>query len=204
MHRITSSHCTRRFTRRGASAMFALAASVFAGFAAAQTADNVTLEFGDGNFITGTLVSFENGQYQVDSIAGLVTVPATSAACIGVACPALAAADEGDSKLILTSLDGSATIEGELVEIVNEQYLLATDVGDITINIADVTCEGARCANAQAAPVMGGDVTLVSTSNTLNGKLVDLLEDAFVVDVPILGVVRVSMDSYRCEGAGCP
>lgn len=204
MHRITSSNCERTATRRGTSLLLALAASVFAGIGAAQTADEVKLEFGDGNFITGTLIAFEDGSYEVDSIAGPVTIPAAEVTCVGAACPELPAANDGDNKLVLTSLDGSATIEGELVEIVDEQYLLSTDVGEITINIADVTCEGARCAVTEAAPVMGGDVTLVSSSNTLNGKLVDLLEDAFVVDVPVLGVVRVSMDTYRCEGPGCP
>ncbi len=68
----------------------ALGMTLFAGMAAAQS---VTLSARDGTFnTTGNLVSYENGNYVIETALGEMVVAADTVVCEGVACPALSPA----------------------------------------------------------------------------------------------------------------
>ncbi len=241
--------------------------------ATAQSDSDVRLLFGDGNDISGELLFYGGGNYTISTLVGTIVVPEEGVSCVGAACPAGTQPVEKDRTLVLTSLDGSVTVSGTLVEIENDQYVLETDAGIIRVNLGDVDCSGAFCAGTEIAadpepaaeepaesinnivltsldgastltgsllgvedeqyviatdagelrisarsvtcegegcieleeiPAFGGEVKLVSATSTLDGTLIDMIEDAYIVDIPNLGVVRVRKDTFSCEGPGCP
>lgn len=52
--------------------------------------------------------------------------------------------------VVLTTLDGSYSISGELVSFDGDYYRIETKTGGLTIDIGDVTCEGPGCPDADA------------------------------------------------------
>jgi hypothetical protein len=177
----------------------------FASDGIAQSQDTVTLRYDDSDDdgITGELIAFSNGLFRIRSSVGQVVVPAEGVSCIGQACPEDTRLETTGDQLVLTSLDGSVTVTGALLEISDDKYVLATDVGEMRIDVSKVICEGDDCLTEEDATYVG-NVVLTGAGGTIEGILIDNLADAYLVDVPVLGMVRIKKDGYDCTGSGCP
>ncbi len=170
----------------------------------AQSADTVTLRFAGNKSVTGELVEFSDNKFQLISSVGTITVPNEGVDCVGARCPEGTRLETSGDQLVLTSKDGSVTLTGDLIEIAENQYVLATDVGEVRVDINLVNCEGTSCITIVSEPEFGGPVVLTDGTTPISGNLVENLVDAYVVEVPNLGLLRISKDSYTCSGEGCP
>ncbi len=63
--------------------------------------------------------------------------------------------------VVLVSNDGYMSVEGDLVGLDNNLYVVRTPVGDVSIPVSDVRCEGAGCPTP--VPAGGKDVRNLST-----------------------------------------
>jgi len=127
-------------------AFTAVLSLLIAGSAVAQTNNQVSLRFNDaGETITGELLEFANGNFRINSMIGPVTIPNIDLVCIGDACPDGTTGDLSGVVLTLTSLDGTLTVSGNLIEIKDENYVLATGAGEFVIPVDGVNCEGSGC-----------------------------------------------------------
>lgn len=169
----------------------------------AQTASTVTINFDDGEGITGDIVESSETSIKLDTIMGVVTIPMEGVTCIGTACPDAIRLVIEDAPVRLVALDSSAWISGNFIEIDDAQYVLATETGEVRIDTAKVTCEGAGCPETADAFVFGGPVSLTNGSTTIDGKLFGLEADSYLIESETFGELRVSRD-FSCTGDGCP
>ena len=81
--------------------------------------------------------------------------------------------------VVLRSTDGTTNLNGELVGFDGEYYLLQTELGDLRVAAARVTCEGAGCpeVNTVAADTLAGG------SDTIAEGLMPLLLAGFATDL---------------------
>ena len=182
-----------------------IAAALSAGGAQAQQPGPVTLVFDnglDGENLTGTLRDYDGARFMLDTSIGPVAIPAEGVSCIGAACPEGTVLELDSPVLRLTSLDGTSTVSGKLMAFQDGAYLLATDVGEIAIAADKVTCEGAGCVATAAS--FGGPATLHGGGMSIEGTLVAVEDDIWVLDVVGFGELRVPVADYTCEGPGCP
>lgn len=170
---------------------------------AAQTSGTVTIKFDDGEGITGDLVETTETSVRLDTLMGVVTVPLEGVSCIGVACPEAIRLEVKKAPVILTSLDGSAKLVGDLIDIVENQYVVATNVGEFRIGTDKVTCDGTACPPTASQPSFGGPVVLTDGSTKIEGELTAMEEETYLVDVALIGLLRVSRN-FECSGDGCP
>lgn len=177
----------------------------------AQSSNTVTIQFGDsdGDQITGELIEVTDLDIQLQTVAGTFTIPRAGTTCIGAACPGIAEQDVAEQNVrdkplvILSARDGSSQLMGNLLEIVNGQYVLATEAGELRLNISDVNCAGEACVEAPVAFEFGGPVALVSGTTSVEGTLTGLDDNSYFLEVDTLGTLRVSRD-FVCSGDGCP
>ena len=71
---------------------------------------------------------------------------AVLAACLFFTCPAWA----DDDAVRLTTLDGSMALSGRLVSFDGEYFRIDTDLGTLTLDGGNVTCEGSGCPDPSA------------------------------------------------------
>lgn len=187
----------------GKSFALAIFLAIVASTGASQTQETVTIKFDDGEGVTGQLVEFSNGAFKIKTVIGQVTIPAEGVFCIGSACPQSTRLEIAPSPMVLTSFDGSAKLSGNLIEIADGQYVLATGAGELRIDTGEVTCEGEGCLEPVISPNFGGAVVLTSGTTTIEGTLIGLDENSYIVEVESLGPIRVSTDQFKCSGAGC-
>jgi hypothetical protein len=69
--------------------------------------------------------------------------------------------------VVLVSNDGYTRIEGNLLRLDNDMYVVATSVGQIKIPVADVRCEGAGCPDQSPAPAAQPKTTELSQDEQL-------------------------------------
>ncbi len=69
--------------------------------------------------------------------------------------------------VVLVSNDGYTRIEGDLVRLDDDMYVVATSVGQIKIPIADVRCEGAGCPDQSPASTAKPQTTELSQDEQL-------------------------------------
>lgn len=195
----------------GLSQTIALATALCGGLATAgfaQTENTVTLKYQGGEDITGEFLEVANGMVKIDSAIGMIAIPLDGLSCVGAACPDGTHIELAGEPVTLTSKVGNVSLSGHLIDIVDGQYVLATNIGEIKIDTDTVNCAGVDClpqeGNDEVPFAFGGKVTLVGGSARLEGILTDFVDGAFVVETENLGLVRVSSDSYTCEGEGCP
>lgn len=177
----------------------------------AQTADigapertvTIRFEFG-GDGITGELISFEDNKLRIETTVGAITIPAEDVSCIGAACPESLRLAVEESPIVLTSLDGQITLSGDLLEVVGNEYVVATAAGELRIETDKVTCQGEGCIVEVSAPAFGGPVVLTNGATEISGNLVGVDETSYLVEVENLGAIRVQLDSFTCTGEGCP
>lgn len=219
---LTGANCFgRKFTHVLATTAFAIS---LAGGAHAQ--DTVTLQYDDGYGVTGEILDFEDNVFRIRSSLGVITIPSNEVTCSGGACPEGTTAalevepeptitieilpedqpqvEEEKPEVTLTSLDGQVQLIGRVLEFSGTEYLLKTEVGEIWIDASQVSCEGDGCVESEGAFSFGGDVSLDNGSMTIEGKLVGLEDDAYIVATELLGELRVSSTTFKCTGDGCP
>lgn len=182
----------------------AISLAVAASTGASQTQETVTIKFDDGDGVTGELVEFANDAFKIQTVIGRVTIPAEGVYCIGAACPPSTRLEVAPSPMALTSFDGSIKIAGNLLEIADGQYVLATDFGELRIDADEVTCEGDGCLETVAPPTFGGPVVLTSGATTIEGNLIGIKDNSYIVEIESVGPIRVTMDQFTCSGTGCP
>ncbi|MGB5212422.1 MAG: hypothetical protein WBN88_02090 [Anderseniella sp.] len=68
---------------------------------------------------------------------------------------------------MLVSNDGYTRIEGDLLKLDKEFYVVATSVGQIRVPVADVRCEGAGCPDLSPAPAAQPQTTELSQDEQL-------------------------------------
>lgn len=191
-------------TRASKAACISILFSFMALTVAAQVEENtVTIKFDDGEGITGVLVETTDIGLRLDTLMGVVNIPLDGVSCIGAACPSTIVLETEEKPILLTSLDGATKMKGNLLEIVDGQYVLATVIGEMRVPVDQVTCEGSGCVAPVAEPVLGGQVTLTSGNTVLQGILRGLDKDSFLVEVAAFGELRVPRD-FDCSGDGCP
>jgi hypothetical protein len=205
------SHHPRATVARALATGALLAAALLGGGAEAQQSGPVTLVFDnglDGENLSGTLMEFDGTRFMLETAIGPLAIPADGVSCIGAACPEGTELElEESTVIVLTTLDGQSKISGNLLSMQDDSYVLATDVGEITVPADAVSCEGALCAaprQAQVAAEFGGPATLHGSGMSIEGTLVAIEGDTYVLDVPGFGELRVGTAQYRCEGPGCP
>lgn len=170
----------------------------------AQSANTVTIRFGDGDGITGEVVEVTDLDIQLKTTIGSVTIPLAGTTCTGAACPNTIRQNIKDLPVVvLSARDGSAQLIGNLLEIIDDQYVLATEAGELRLNVSDVNCAGEACLDEQVAFEFGGPVVLVSGAAAIEGTLKGLDEESYFLEVDVLGTLRVSRD-FVCNGDGCP
>lgn len=87
--------------------------------------------------------------HRLAAVAGFAVMP-----CV---CPAA-------GSVVLTTLDGSHRIEGELLSLDGGYYRLETETGGLTIDQGDVTCAGLGCPDPEtlvARAVVGGPADMI-------------------------------------------
>jgi len=117
----------------------------------AQSPNQVELTYDDGDGVTGELLEFADGRYRLKTSVGVVTIYGDGVSCNGAACPDSNASPDQDEVIKLTSLDGTTTLFGELLEVKDGMYVVSTSVGIIEIEIDLVNCEGEGCVLASSA-----------------------------------------------------
>lgn len=181
--------------------------SLIAASAPAQSADTISLRFDDGAFgetLTGALQSYDGTMFVVDSVLGEVAIPAAFVSCIGATCPEGTELEVTSPVITLTSRDGDAAIEGHLIEITDGKYIMATDVGELSIQTHMVTCDGAGCPDPSDLPDFDPQVVLTNGAMTIEGALVGMEEGIYLVQSRDFGDIRVSMTDFTCAGMACP
>ena len=170
----------------------------------AQSTNQVSLRFNDeGESITGELLEYTNGNFRIQSSIGSVTIPGDDVSCIGDACPAGTKAETTGPLLKLTSPDGSITVSGNLIEIKDESYILATSFGELAVEFGSVICEGDGCIEEVDTPA---DTTVVlrSGATEIHGELLGFDDDSYLIQSDIHGEVRIKRNAFSCEGEACP
>lgn len=180
-----------------------VAASIFAiaDASLAQSSNTITLRHNNGDRIAGEFIETTQGAIRLQTLAGVVTVPLAELSCEGAACPS---GETAQSALVLTALDGSFKVVGNLIEISDNQYVVATDLGEMRFDIDQALCSGIGCVTEVQQPTFGGAVALSDGNVVIEGQLVGLEESAYIVDVDNIGTLRIRSDLFQCVGIGCP
>lgn len=168
----------------------------------AQSSKQITLKYDDGTGVSGELIDFKNNVFRIQASVGLIGIPASDVACIGAACPEGTEMEIAAAPVKLTSHDGSMMVSGNLIEFTNNQYVLATDLGEMQIDANLFKCEGAACAVEK--PPVSRKVTLSSGTTVISGELVGVEAGSYVIDVKQIGQLRLGTDVFECQGDACP
>lgn len=194
-------------TVRALAAGYMVAAALLPMQATAQDANTVTLRFAsDQQSMTGALIEFQDDKFLIDSKIGRLVIPAAGVSCVGDACPEETRLVLENSRVTLTSIDGTVTLDGDLIEVDGDEYVLATAVGEQRIKTALVVCKGEGCVDVAVEPVAEdtGDVTLTNGEITLTGELIGTDDGFYILKEVLMGEVRVSTEQFTCTGSSCP
>lgn len=132
----------RNFFRQTAGFVLAAGLGIFA---AAATAQTVTLESSDGSIrVEGRLIAVQNDQYILETATGRQEFSVHATLCSGAACPVPEVTIGAD--VVLKSLDGQLSIQGKLVSYANGTYMVETKrMGKVAVRGDLVTCSGDGC-----------------------------------------------------------
>lgn len=162
----------------------------------------VTLQYDDGTGVSGELVEFADGNFRIQASVGLISIPEEDVTCTGQACPAGTTPDVPTPTVTLTSLDGSTTIIGDVIDFVDGEYVISTLMGQLQIGASDVTCEGTGCIPVPEPVIQ--DVVLVNGDTEIEGELVRVEDGVYIIQSPQLGQVRIDATAFECRGEACP
>ncbi|MEP1768773.1 MAG: substrate-binding domain-containing protein [Sulfitobacter sp.] len=150
----------------------------FAAPAFAQSENTVLLQSNDGSVsITGALVETDAEFFTINGQLGVMKVPRTGVECIGQACPSLEVAAPvvvENRAVSLHSKDDETRINGDLINVEGDFYILRNALGEFRIAVDNVTCVGNACPVAE---VFDTDLAFYGASPKVNNLLVDLLRD---------------------------
>ncbi len=184
---------------------FLIAAVVLLVGATAASAQEVTLRFANGqDSLSGTLRDFRDGKFFIDGSIGLVAIPTDGVLCVGEACPEGTRLEIDNANVVLTSKDGTTFIAGDLIEVENDEYVIATVFGEQRIATNLVDCKGQGCLPVAAIPSRDRAVVLTAGDVMLEGKLIRFANGTYVLDHPVLGAMTLSANRFACSGPGCP
>ena len=68
---------------------------------------------------------------------------------VGLASVLLAAHHAQAKPVTLSSVDGTVSVHGELIEVTHQQYLVKTSIGSLRIDRVGVSCAGEGCPDAR-------------------------------------------------------
>lgn len=172
--------------------------------AQADESASVTLQFNDGDTLSGVLLDQSETEYQLQTSVGTILVPSADVECIGAACPdSTTVTSNVGGEVRLETLDGSSVIFGQLLELTASEFVVSTAIGDLRVDRSTVTCRGDGCPKA-TLPGIGQTVTMVGQGVRVEGVLADYNPHYFVVTTPTFGDVNFSSLEFSCEGQGCP
>ncbi|MEM9247705.1 MAG: phosphate ABC transporter substrate-binding/OmpA family protein [Pseudomonadota bacterium] len=83
------------------------------------------------------------------------------------------------NEVTLKSADGTVNLTGDFIEFVDDNYVIATPLGELRISAQRVRCEGAACPTFETATA---DVTIAG-SDTVGEALMPLLMSGFAGDL---------------------
>ena len=170
----------------------------------AQDGNTVTLTYDAGEGLTGELVEVNDQVVVLRSSIGLVTVPVDGVTCIGQACPDSMRFRSSAPMLTFSTLDGSVAVRGQLIEISNDQYVIATNLGELRFDVDGAICTGEGCPVTLADTQFGRDVVLTNGATAIEGQLVGIEGTSYIVEVANVGPIRVDSSVFDCRGEGCP
>ncbi len=176
--------------------------TLFATMSVAQSPNQITLKYDDGSGVSGEFLDFTNDTFRIQASVGLIAIPAQDVSCIGSACPAGTALEIPPAPVMLTSLDGNVRISGDVIDFVDGEYVLATDLGEMRIGADLTTCEGDGCIT-DPQPV-SSEVTLFDGSSTIEGEMLGIEDGVYIIEVDQLGTLRVNASQFECRGDACP
>lgn len=177
----------------------------FSNMAVAQQSENtITLLYEGEDGITGELLEFNGSVFKIASSVGRLTIPAQDLSCIGDACPDAFRLTPTLPSVKLSAADGSMNVEGNLIDVTDTDYILATPLGEFRVAIEGVTCEGDGCPAVAGQLPAVGKVVLSSGDIIVEGTLVGLDSTDFVLNSEVLGTLRLKRDEFECKGEVCP
>jgi len=155
-----------------------LSLSVFVSFVSAQSANTVLLESLDKSVaVSGELVAAENGQYQLSTIAGVISMDVNDVKCTGEACPLLVPDFEPGAEVSLFSSDGAINITGKLTDYADNHYVLENAVaGSFTLSADVVECSGSGCPSGMRFANQSALNTESATANTVRADTTPVAE----------------------------
>lgn len=117
---------------------------MLASSASAQSDQRITLKAKTGGTtITGNLLSFDNGAYEIDTNAGAMRIEAAAVTCEGAACPPLFVMD---APVELRSFDGGVTLSGAMRGFADGRFTIrTTSMGTVEIAADLFSCDGPGC-----------------------------------------------------------
>lgn len=154
--------------------------------------------------VTGELMNYDGKVYRIATSIGPITIPASDVTCIGNACPESRRLEPVLPSILLTGIDGTVSVRGNLIDITNGEYVLATEFGEFRIAVDTVTCEGEGCPADKETLPETGLVVLSDGSNVVEGMLVGFDNASFVLQHDLLGTLRVDRTEFDCKGEVCP
>lgn len=168
----------------------------------AQGTNQITLKYDDGSGVSGELIEYTGDIFRIQASIGLIAIAAQDVSCIGVACPEGTALEVPSAPVTLTSLDGSLRVSGNVIEVSEGAYIVATDLGEMRIEANLVSCEGAGCVVMQKP--LDRTVILENGTTKIEGKLLQFEGGNYVINVDQLGELRVNGQTFVCRGVACP
>lgn len=125
--------------------VLAIGLGVFSTVAVSETKDMITLFYAGEDGISGEILDYDGKVFRIASTMGKLTIPAEDLSCIGTACPDEFRLQPTLPRVVLFTPDRKNNIEGNLIEVTNTDYVLATDLGNLQIPVNSVVCEGEGC-----------------------------------------------------------
>lgn len=113
---------------------------------------------------------------------------------------------QAEGETVLTSIDGTYTLSGELMGYDGINYQIVTDLGELFVRQEFVICSGANCPGAEVESVTEtAEVILTALNDTIKitGTLVEVTSTSFVIDTAT-GQLTVRRELVTCEGQSCP
>lgn len=99
--------------------------------------------------MTAELLDVRENELVVRTAVGPMAIDRSKVICEGPACPAEANAEPETRVVQLTSVDGTITMSGELLEVQPDKFVIQTAVGPMSVERSSVACEGAACPEVE-------------------------------------------------------
>lgn len=107
---------------------------------------------------------------------------------------------------VLTAVNGSMVLEGELLSVDDETYKIRTDLGELFVRREFVICTGDGCPADTTVDLAASDEVVLRSDDgqiALNGTLIEITNTDYVIETAS-GILRVRREFAICEGASCP